>query len=97
MDDLTIVPVLITATEQAAKMQLNVYPNPADAFIQIDTKTADLKLCNTLGEEVPVIVAHRDGGQHIEVKHLPEGVYILRINDREHITLQKVVVAHSRP
>ncbi|HEY5748333.1 MAG TPA: T9SS type A sorting domain-containing protein [Chryseolinea sp.] len=95
MDNLSISTAPITATERGAKMKFNVYPNPADAFIQVDSKTADIKLYNTMGEEVPAVVTYDNGGQHMDVEHLSEGMYILRVNDRENVTLQKVLVVHS--
>ncbi|AYB29715.1 T9SS type A sorting domain-containing protein [Chryseolinea soli] len=97
MDNLSIVQATITATERGAKTKPNVYPNPADAFIQIETKTPDVKLYNTVGEEMPVAITLSDRGPNMDVRQLPGGVYILRINDREQITLQKVLVVHSRP
>jgi hypothetical protein len=99
VDNLSIAPITITATEPAAKakMKLNVYPNPADAFIQVDSKTMDIKLYNALGEDVPVVATRYDGGQRIDTGHLPEGVYMLRVNDGESVALQKVIVVHSHP
>ncbi len=96
MDNVSITPVPITATEREAKMKFNVYPNPADAFIQVDSKTTDIKLYNALGEEMSAPITLRDGGQHMDVGHLPEGVYILRINDRENVTLHKVLIVHTQ-
>jgi PKD repeat protein len=96
MDALPKVTVPITATEKAIKMAPVVYPNPADEFIRIDDKTVEVKLYNMLGDEVPVVVTIQNGGQQMEVGHLPEGIYFFRTNDHENIGLQKVLILHGQ-
>ncbi len=78
--------------------QLTVYPNPSSDFIYVNlspqqAQPVQLSLYNMLGQEVysTLTPPHTNPTVTIGVTNLPDGVYVLRVNEGN-ITQQKEVV-----
>ncbi len=79
----------------ADPLQFNLYPNPADntVFIQIEnSKAVDLQLFNTLGQQL-FHNNYKDGEQiELNIAHLSNGIYLLKVNDGEKEGMKKLVI-----
>jgi hypothetical protein len=62
---------------------IKIIPNPAHHFVNIAGITArEVHLYDMLGKEIPINISQRDVLK-VEWTDLPEGIYILRFEDRE--------------
>ena len=71
-------------------LQINVYPNPASETVRIEgIEPTEVQIYNALGQVVKTV----RGTNEIDLSGLVEGVYMLRIRDKEgRIFLEKVMV-----
>ncbi len=78
---------------ETAQNQLQVYPNPATDFINVNPasdKVCDIEIVNTVGQVV--YRAKIEGATQISVSNLNEGVYFVRSNDGVKTATQKIIV-----
>ena len=68
---------------------LNIYPNPADGFIEINLNNeasliaSEVQIFNMLGIEMMTVGTGLDlSTQRIDISNLPSGVYYIKIGDR---------------
>ena len=82
----------ITNVEENLAYESNcvIYPNPAKDFVKIDgTEAAEVQVYNALGQVVKTV----RGTNEVDLGGLVEGVYLVRIRDKEgRIFLEKVMV-----
>ncbi len=72
--------------------ELSVYPNPAQNEINInfDSKFSyQVEILNIIGNRVKVI-SNLEGHSKIDVSDLPDGVYIVRLNDRGRLLTRRI-------
>ena len=69
---------------------IGVYPNPTNGLVRINgVKVAELQVCNLLGQ----LVKTDQNTNEIDLKGLPEGVYLLRITDEiGAVATRKIIV-----
>jgi surface protein len=72
-----------------SKNTVNLYPNPTNGVLYIDTKIAllNITLHDLLGKEVLRI----SGAQSIDMGSLASGAYLLKLYDGENISIQRVI------
>src|SRR5690606_29831740 len=61
-----------------------IYPNPANDIINISKPNVvdyDIKLINTLGQEIKVIVDAYDNILQVNTSNLPEGIYLVILSN----------------
>ncbi len=72
--------------------QISIYPNPVGEMIHINSPVpVDVALTGADGR----MVLHAEHAKQISVRHLPDGIYFLRVSDREGrlIKVEKLVKA----
>ena len=76
--------------EETVAEQVSVYPNPAKDFVRIEgVEAAEVRVYNALG----LVVKKVQGSNIIDMSGLMEGVYLVRISDKEGGSfLEKVMV-----
>ena len=76
--------------ENGGGTNVTVYPNPANGVVRIEGVVADeVQVYNALGQMVKTV----RGTNEIDVADLADGVYLVRIRDKEgRIFLEKVMV-----
>ena len=81
---------LITDVEEIHDNELTVYPNPAKNLVRINgVEAAEVQVYNALGQMVKTV----RGTNEIDIADLVDGVYLVRIRDKEgRIFLEKVMV-----
>ena len=89
-------PFLVTALPEQVQQSLKVYPNPADAYLHIQTgkvSMVEVQLIDALGKQTyrfPELSQQTEG--RIYTGKLPDGVYILRIRTAEGMLYRRVVI-----
>lgn len=89
----------VAVEEINAQSPVQVYPNPANSklFIESSLDIEQITLYNSTGK-----IVHTQAGQQvyasaIDVSHLPAGVYLINIKDKQgHTYMQRVVMQTSR-
>lgn len=79
--------------------KINVYPNPASNNLYIKSEHQEIlkiELLNDCGQIVISTVEKPDEQNMIliETNHLADGIYVIRIFDKENITTQKILIQH---
>ncbi|MCB0518148.1 MAG: peptidoglycan DD-metalloendopeptidase family protein [Lewinellaceae bacterium] len=83
---------LETATVEEAGLSVEIYPNPAGAWVQIsglERKVATLQVLDRLGRTV--LVPKLIPGQKVELGELPPGLYFFRIQIPEGVILKRAI------
>ena len=70
--------------------EINIYPNPANSKIYIESKSViEVKLFGLLGNE---IITTKE--KEIDVSNLREGIYFIQVNTNGRIYTKKIIVQH---
>jgi hypothetical protein len=83
---------------KAEVIQLEIFPNPADASFTIrmtQPSAGELSLVDIAGQKV--ISRLLNGEQsiiHVDVKHLPAGIYLCKVTTANGTTSQKLIITH---
>lgn len=90
------VTVFVTSVEELfAELGVNVFPNPADTFIQIDIENTEevhlITLVNELGQKIRTL-DKIDNSNKIELLDIPSGNYFLQFDTSEGSIAKNVVV-----
>ena len=98
----TSAPTIVTSTTISTGMQpsntlhANVYPNPSNGDLYIDTdiglSNADFTLVDILGREVTVSFEAIGSGARIDVSNLIEGTYVMIVKQDYSILRKKITV-----
>ena len=89
-----------TGTEELAGNDLSVHPNPSAGVFTLETfvtgdEQRSIEITNTLGEQVAVIEAGDISNgmykKHINIAHLPAGVYFITLETGGVKTVKKVI------
>jgi oligosaccharide reducing-end xylanase len=89
----------ITSVEEAFDREINVYPNPASNFLNINLNKGyldgiEISLFNMLTQKVKYLKAENRNDFTINVNDLPQGIYILKIESGKYSKTQKVLIKH---
>ncbi len=89
-----ILPITITGTEPPASFSVNVYPNPADHYIKIQSsENADLHVLSVNGISVLKNISVKAGVEkEISTKNWSAGLYILELKNGRRSEVKKIVV-----
>jgi hypothetical protein len=91
---------IITGINQFDETEVNVYPNPATSFVNVEV-TSDkaqqfsASMVDMMGKTVYVDQFNHDGGTgtyKLDVNKLAKGVYFLHLNSENGQSVQKIVV-----
>ncbi|MDD2200217.1 MAG: T9SS type A sorting domain-containing protein, partial [Bacteroidales bacterium] len=68
--------------------QLSLYPNPAAdwIFVQIEAYNVDIEITDINGR---VLISDKLTSSVIDISHLPEGMYIVKLNTGKEIITEK--------
>ena len=82
--------IFVTAVDEHEGNHVMLYPNPTNGLVRINgVKVAELQVCNLLGQ----LVKTDQNTNEIDLKGLPEGVYLLRITDEiGAVATRKIIV-----
>ena len=70
--------------EETSQVQVTCYPNPATTMVTIDgLEAAEVQIYNAIGQLVETV----RGTNEVDVRELPEGVYLLHIHDKQGVSL----------
>ncbi|MDA3823884.1 MAG: T9SS type A sorting domain-containing protein [Bacteroidales bacterium] len=77
----------------ARSNSVNVYPNPARSYINIEGMEGDYKIdiYDILGKKIKSH-SHRGGNEQLDLTGFPEGLYMLVLNDGEKLINKKIQV-----
>lgn len=83
-------------------LELRLHPNPAAHYVEISLQapagTVQLEIFNLLGHRVmPANTLRSDGSSFslpIEVRHLPAGIYLVRISQGNQTAVRRLTVQH---
>jgi hypothetical protein len=80
------------ALQEKEKVSWEVYPNPAkDNVVVNNIEPAEVQVYNALGQLVKTV----QGTNEINVGDLPEGMYLLRITDKEGVSFVKRITVNK--
>lgn len=79
-----------TLTESLSNIDIKLYPNPANDFIQIETANTieNLMITTLLGKQVYNEIT---SASLVDIKELPVGVYVLHIKTNQEIIIRRFV------
>ncbi len=83
-----------TAIRESENNYLNVYPNPTNNNLTIESENAlmkDIYLYNAMGQQVKHVSINANQS-NIEVNNLPIGMYILKINTNQGVLTRKIQI-----
>lgn len=92
-DEDPIDPVFVKELNKAVDIQ--IFPNPASNFIQVqlkETSDFEIKMFKLTGSEVFSKKHTHQKQVHLEVNHLPRGIYLLHINTNDFNEVRKIVL-----
>jgi hypothetical protein len=89
-----------TGLSNYENVEINVYPNPATSFVNVQVSTEDAqqfsaKVVDMMGKTVYMNQFNHNGGEEIyqiPVNNLSKGVYFLHLNSSNGSTVQKFIV-----
>ncbi|QJW88833.1 T9SS type A sorting domain-containing protein [Spirosoma taeanense] len=86
---------VVTATpEPEALASLQVYPNPTTGLIRWENpRLSRLEVIAPSGRLVQTLEPSR-GQQTLDLSYLPDGLYLLRLFERERAVVQKIIIQH---
>ncbi len=87
-------------SENINNVQFSIYPNPNKGIFDINIKGIseyfDLNLFNNLGQSVlsekNIFPVNNEFKNHLDIKNLPKGVYILNLNTNSGIISRKIII-----
>ena len=91
---------ITNSVDQFDETEINVYPNPATSFVNIEVTSDKAQQFNAsvvdmMGKTVYIDQFNHDGGSgiyKINVNNLAKGVYFLHLNSENGQSVQKIVV-----
>lgn len=86
---------LVTATEAPVpQLPLQAYPNPTSGLIRWDnSRVSRLEVLSLTGQLLYGLEPSR-GQQTLDLSHLPDGMYLLRLFENERAVVQKLIIQH---
>ncbi|WP_298495498.1 T9SS type A sorting domain-containing protein [uncultured Algibacter sp.] len=93
MDNLTLVNTTVLSTKDVLASKLNIYPNPAQDFIQIeskDVKISSVQMYSLIGQEV--VSSKSLVNNRLDISNLSRGIYLLKVNSDNGSLTKKIVV-----
>lgn len=83
---------LSTTTNSLENLQVSVYPNPTPDILNIAStnKSVNYSLFNILGQNVKINgTVNNNSRKSINISHLPDGVYLLKLEDENNLKTKK--------
>jgi hypothetical protein len=93
LDNLTTSPLMTDVKEIAKSLQVKVFPNPTNDWVQITwegSKNGTAQLLDLNGKVIEN-QAFKSSSAHFNIQQLPKGVYLLRIKIEDQLFTQKIV------
>ncbi|MEL7120226.1 MAG: T9SS type A sorting domain-containing protein, partial [Bacteroidota bacterium] len=90
--------IITSITELQSVDRLNIYPNPANNYIQIEYEGlvnafGQLQLTDLTGRTLlNVELEQANDRRELDITNVPEGVYFVRINSERQTTSQKIII-----
>lgn len=89
--------VVITKLDEFNKESLSIYPNPSNGIISIsglkENQIYQLEVFNTSGQQVySKTFSQKSKGQNINLKHLPKGIYLLKIQSDKSFINKSIMI-----
>ncbi len=82
-------PFLINFNTELNVDALGLFPNPAITIIQLSSKNSKLHF-KILNAEAKILMAGIWVGKPIQIDHLPQGFYVIRLSDSENSTSKSI-------
>ena len=74
---------------------ITLYPNPADQYANIKSKKSITKISiHDAGGRLVEVIEHRKDKAKIEVDHLPDGMYTVKVFGEKEFTTKQLLVMH---
>ncbi|MBK7213361.1 MAG: T9SS type A sorting domain-containing protein [Bacteroidales bacterium] len=88
--------VIRSGIDEAGKAELNIFPNPADKKLSIETtlEISDLQLFNASGQMVFSTRQEEKLKYILDVSNFPNGIYLLHMNGRNEQYCRKLIISH---
>lgn len=81
-----------------SKVIFDLYPNPAQHMLQVTmkegAKAASVTITDLAGKQMPVTGNVRSDKMQLDISHLSNGLYFIRITEGDRIYVRKFVVNH---
>lgn len=95
--------ITVTGTTGIAESKLteniNIYPNPSDGTFSLEIPTVlksnyQLEVQNLVGQTVAkqALKVSTGQAQEIDLKHLPKGVYLLKVSNEKAAAIKKIII-----
>jgi hypothetical protein len=86
---------VVTATPEPVPVApLRVYPNPTSGLVYWDAPAPDrIDILNNTGQLLRVVEPSR-GQQTLDLRNLPDGLYLLRLSADRRTVVQKLIIQH---
>lgn len=85
---------VVTASPEPLSTLLQVYPNPTTGLIRWESpRLTRLEVVSLTGQLLQVVEPGR-GQQTLDLSHLPDGLYLLRLLEGERAVVQKLLIQH---
>jgi hypothetical protein len=88
----------IVSAKNLEQNKLNLYPNPANDFIVIhfdfNKNGVKFSLINLLGQQINALGECRTGELILNTSNIPNGVYLLQLNNHEATKVSKIIIRH---
>ncbi|WP_207432666.1 T9SS type A sorting domain-containing protein [Sabulibacter ruber] len=92
-------PSTVTGISEEWKQQISFYPNPASGVLSVKApaavKVRAAQAFNSVGKQVTSLLPQKSAeGWVLDVRHLPDGFYLLNLQTDQGPLVQRVVVKH---
>lgn len=98
LDDILIRKSSGTGVGTLSSKELSIYPNPAQEYLVMKSKTSSsvyrVELVNMIGQEVFAKNFSSLNNERIYVRELPQGQYLVRLTTDAGVSVQKVNIVH---
>lgn len=94
IDDVVVSVSTATGISNGPRLEAKVYPNPVSEQLFVSTPSGSsmqYELMNMLGSTIAV---GQTGGSQIDVSHLPNGMYLLRLRSDSGSKVEKIQIKH---
>ena len=91
-----LLPKVIGLEQKNDDYNLTVYPNPANQFLNIkfDTKIDKIRIVNMFGSTIRIVNTDASPLYKLDVQALTAGIYILEMQTKKGVLIEKVLVRH---
>ncbi len=82
------------SVEEELSTNVNLYPNPANDFIKIESKNSikNISIYNEIGQLIKNLKIRNSNNTIVNIKHLQKGIYYMRISTDKKAILKKIII-----